>query len=88
MSRYIDANEAKRQINRATIGRTDVIKVCLDLLYRIDRIPTADVRENVKGEWNKNDNGTYSCSVCQSWIPEEQHCYARYCLYCGAEMKN
>ena len=38
------------------------------------------------GEWIKNDNGTYSCSVCQSWIPEEQHYYARYCLYCGAKM--
>ena len=40
-----------------------------------------------KGQWIRNDNGTYSCSVCQSWIPEEQHCYARYCLYCGAKME-
>ena len=39
------------------------------------------------GKWVRNDNGTYSCSVCQSWIPEEQHCYARYCLYCGAKME-
>ena len=43
--------------------------------------------EQRKGEWIRNDNGTYSCSVCQSWIPEEQHNYARYCLYCGAEMR-
>lgn len=40
-----------------------------------------------KGKWIRNDNGTYSCSVCQSWIPEEQYHYARYCLYCGAEMR-
>lgn len=39
------------------------------------------------GEWIRNDNGTYSCCVCQSWIPKEQHGYARYCLYCGAKMK-
>lgn len=39
------------------------------------------------GEWIRNDNGTYSCSVCRSWIPEEQHYYARYCLYCGADMR-
>lgn len=44
-------------------------------------------RERMKGKWIRNDNGTYSCSLCQSWIPEEQHCYARYCLYCGADMQ-
>lgn len=44
------------------------------------------MEEPKKGRWIRNDNGTFSCSVCQSWIPEEQHCYARYCLYCGAEM--
>ena len=44
--------------------------------------------ERKKGRWIRNDNGTYSCSICQSWIPEEQHHYARYCLYCGADMRN
>ena len=43
--------------------------------------------ERKKGRWVQNDNGTYSCSLCQSWIPEEQYCYARYCLYCGAKME-
>lgn len=43
--------------------------------------------ERKKGKWIRNDNGTYSCSVCQSWIPEEQHYYARYCLYCGTDMR-
>lgn len=45
---------------------------------------TADVAPVKHGRWIKNDNGTYSCSECQSWIPNEQHHYARYCLYCGA----
>ena len=40
------------------------------------------------GKWILNDNGTFSCSLCQSWIPNEQHHYARYCLYCGAKMVN
>lgn len=40
------------------------------------------------GRWIKNDNGTYSCSECQSWIPNEQHYYARYCLHCGVKMNN
>jgi len=43
--------------------------------------------ERPKGEWIRNDNGTYSCSFCHSWIPEKQHHYARFCLYCGADMK-
>ena len=38
------------------------------------------------GYWIRNDNGTYSCSECQSWIPNEQHYYAKYCLFCGAKM--
>ena len=52
----------------------------------IKLLPSAQP-ERKRGEWIRNDNGTYSCSVCQSWIPEEQHCYARYCLYCGADMR-
>lgn len=40
-----------------------------------------------KGHWVQNDNGTWSCSNCQSWIPNEQHYYARFCLHCGADMR-
>lgn len=40
-----------------------------------------------KGKWIRNDNGTYSCSLCHSWLPEEQYHYAQFCLHCGAEMK-
>ena len=43
--------------------------------------------ERKKGKWIKNDNGTYSCSLCHSWIPEEQHYYAQFCLHCGADMR-
>ncbi len=50
----------------------------------IKQLPPAEPK---KGRWIRNDNATYSCSVCQSWIPEEQHYYARYCLYCGTKME-
>lgn len=43
--------------------------------------------EQKKGKWMKNDNGTYSCDKCHSWIPNEQHYYARYCIYCGIKME-
>lgn len=55
----------------------------LDFENIINSLPSAEPKT---GEWVRNDNGTYSCCVCQSWIPEEQHSYARYCLYCGARM--
>lgn len=55
-------------------------------IFNIKKLPSAQP-ERKKGEWIRNDNGTYSCSVCQSWIPKEQHNYARYCLYCGADMR-
>ena len=42
--------------------------------------------ENVRSEWIQNDNETWSCKRCHSWIPNEQHEYARYCLCCGAKM--
>lgn len=55
-----------------------------ELTNAIMQVPSAEPK---KGRWIRNDNGTYSCSVCQSWIPEEQHYYSRYCLYCGAKME-
>ena len=53
---------------------------------RIDTIPAADVVPVVHAEWKENDNETWSCSRCHSWIPDEQYDYARYCLHCGAKM--
>lgn len=50
----------------------------------LDGIPPA---KRKTGKWIQNDNGTYSCSLCHSWIPEEQYYYANYCLYCGADMR-
>lgn len=43
--------------------------------------------EQKKGKWVKLEDGTWSCSLCHSWISYEQHYYARYCLYCGAKME-
>lgn len=51
-----------------------------------DEVPTVDAEPVRHGHWIRNDNGTYSCSECHSWIPDEQHYYARYCLFCGAKM--
>lgn len=60
---------------------------CFEKLARILRTdPTVNAEPMRHGHWVMNDNGTYSCSECQSWIPNEQHHYARYCLFCGSKM--
>lgn len=57
------------------------------LLDELENLPQADVRPVVRSHWKKNDNGTYSCERCHSWIPEEQWHYANWGLYCGADMR-
>lgn len=58
----------------------------LDLYNILEKMPTVDAEPVRHGHWIRDDNGTYSCSECQSWVPNEQHYYARYCLFCGAKM--
>ena len=58
-----------------------------DSINRIAEAVVQKIAEPIRhGRWIRNDNDTWSCSECQTWIPDEQHYYARYCLYCGAEM--
>ena len=65
-------------------ARTGGIAACQMVVRNLE---PADVRPVVRGRWKKNDNGTYSCERCHSWIPEEQWHYANWCLYCGADMR-
>ena len=67
---------------KCVITRNDY-KLISSLMFEF---PTIDVEPVRHGVWIENDNGTYSCSKCKSWIPKEQHYYARYCLHCGAKM--
>lgn len=96
MSRYIDAYEVKRQIQKATEGEVDVMKVFLKAMYSIDKIPTADVRENVRGEWitvsfeTTDRNGqiftigeSNKCSVCG----HNSDARFNFCPNCGANMR-
>lgn len=54
---------------------------------RVIREALKDAEPRKTGKWIRNDNGTWSCNKCSSWIPDEQHYYANYCLYCGADMR-
>ena len=91
MSRYFDADEAKRQLQKATMGQCDVMKVFLNTMYRIDKIPTADVRENVKATkvisgGSANSKGTtlwFVCSECKMPVDITDN----FCKHCGADMR-
>lgn len=53
----------------------------------VENAPTIEAEPVRRGRWVKNDNNTWTCSRCHSWVPDEQHYYAHYCLFCGAKME-
>ena len=58
----------------------------------ITNAPTADVRENVKGEWINKNKGiwntlpVYQCSVCGDYDTRYQDT-DNFCPNCGADMR-
>ena len=96
MADLIDRQELLRIIDQRILNKKDARKKHSALFVEgmedgylrirsdVCQMPSAEWK---KGKWIRNDNGTYSCSLCQSWIPEEQYYYARFCLYCGADMR-
>lgn len=89
--RLIDADALMKELEELRdIYRSerddDAESAANDMWWIVKRFPTLDVRPVVHSGWRMNDNGTYTCKRCGSWIPNEQHFYAEYCLYCGAVM--
>ena len=87
MSRYIDADLIEYHDSFTTDGEYS----CVAFKDDIDNIPTADVRENVKGEWKREVLGStggygttvmYQCSACERMSISEYN----YCPNCGARM--
>ena len=80
MSRYIDADLLQEDFKADHGGKRSLM---------IDTQPTADVRENVRGEWiEKND--VCRCSVCgkEALWSERIGCVCTdYCPNCGADMR-
>ena len=86
MSRYIDADALKEQLRNGY--KQDFFDLPDGVLFEIDDMPTADVRENVNGEWIRKKD-TVQCSQCKAkWI---DHTYLietfRFCPNCGADMR-
>ena len=58
----------------------------------IEEIPTADVRENVKGEWTKEEgyvagDREWKCSICGAIFWNGSMKRYHFCPNCGAQME-
>ena len=82
MSRYIDADLLQEDFKEDHGGKRSLM---------IDTQPTADVRENVRGEWQpievqpyfkKHFNTSVACSVCHRKGDKRWN----FCPNCGAQM--
>ena len=92
--RYIDAEKIP-YIDLNDDMPLSKIRVYIAFKERIDKIPTADVRENVRGEWIEHKplsfgkiikglGNVFECSVCG----EEVNCEpCNFCPNCGADMR-
>lgn len=89
---YISRQECKEAFNYAVkevgvLDNDDIIEV-------LKLIPSANVRENVKGEWfgDRSCDSVFECNMCGlAWqlndgTPEENQ--MNFCPKCGANMRN
>ena len=77
MSRYIDAD-------LILYRRDSECGTCTADKRQIDNIRTADVRENVKGEWRESASG--QCLICSACGYTDEWKY-NFCPNCGADMR-
>ena len=94
MNKYINADEltiALKSIRVETKGFFDFndgVDFACDV---IDKLPSADVRENTHGEWLDGDKDriTGICSVCgfESFLYETDVAGMNFCPNCGADMR-
>ena len=82
MNRYIDADALHEMINwtawKPPFSKKQVRRF-------IDNTPTADVRENVRGEWINKGFMVAECSNCKEQFHELE--IANFCPNCGADMR-
>lgn len=93
MSRYIDADAIQYD--------EDIPDIYTVSKTRIDNMPTADVRENIRGEWIEfdSDEDKYDiikCSCCKHIFTVDSYHWTdigfvkddfKYCPNCGADMR-
>jgi hypothetical protein len=82
MSRYIDADKLKEVFDEHEDDYGYLHGYWEEF---IDNAPTADVRENVRGEWISTGFMEVKCSNCKETFHELES--ANFCPNCGADMR-
>ena len=94
MARYIDADALKDDISsqlkacKYIFGNSfaeEIEASMVGLYMTIDRQPTADVVEVVRGAWLNTTHGL-KCSNCEFISPYNNR-YFNFCPMCGADMR-
>lgn len=83
MARYIDADELmKKWEELSPRGRTEFDQVIMTQ-------PTANLRENVRGEWITDTESALAGNVCSSCGKVANNIFhkANFCPNCGADMR-
>lgn len=89
MARYIDTDDFINYIRTLSIwSKTYEVEALRAINELLNQIPTADVRENIKGEWKHTITYYPYCSEC-GWMPEEDEMLHTkdFCPHCGADMR-
>ena len=94
LSTYDSIDEVKNKIKKARYKENEWIGGIHDALLACEEVPSADVREVVRGRWirhvlkNANVPWGYDCSVCNKWyvINNDAIIGYNYCPNCGARM--
>lgn len=84
MSRYIDADLIEYEPMCRARGNGMYEDCETAHKDQIDDIPTANVRENVRGEWINKGFMVAECSNCKEQFHELE--IANFCPNCGAQM--
>ena len=104
MSDYIKREDAIRQIVKTSAQNELDIPAIGTVIYILSEMDSADVRENVRGEWLPHPNGQYKewdvCSACGTGFKRREydiHANGKkwvteynfpFCPNCGAEMRS
>ena len=93
MSDFISRQAAIEAIERNAYRHTYIEQIT----GIIKQLPSADVRENVRGEWIEadTDKDFVTCSICKNkgykdrmaWRPDYAKKYFNFCPNCGAYMR-
>lgn len=78
---YIERREVYSEINKLPLTED----AAMEILWAVDKIPTADVRPERHGCWIEDESGVIICSECGEEHEQEDY-RSIYCEYCGAKM--